>query len=106
DPFTDPSIMPIMPVDADQVLETFAAATEENQLDPLRDQQVIKLPADGELWVAADMHDIATTSASSSPPPTSATIRSDTSSSRSSFTAIISTRKAAKAPGKSSTKPP
>ncbi len=49
--------MPTMPFDADQILETFATATEENQLDPLRDQQVIRLPAEGELWVAADMHD-------------------------------------------------
>jgi len=38
-------------------METFAAATEENQLDPLRDQQVIKLPAEGELWIAGDIHD-------------------------------------------------
>ena len=43
--------------DADQVLETFQAATEENQLDPLRDQQVIMLPAEGELWIAGDIHD-------------------------------------------------
>jgi hypothetical protein len=48
---------PPMPFDADQVMETFAAATEENQLDPLRDQQVIKLPAEGELWIAGDIHD-------------------------------------------------
>lgn len=46
-----------MPFDADQVMETFAAATEENQLDPLRDQQVIRLPAEGELWIAGDIHD-------------------------------------------------
>ena len=45
------------PYDADQVSETFAAATEENQLDPLRDQQVIVLPAQGELWIAGDLHD-------------------------------------------------
>src|SRR6185436_6285825 len=43
--------------DADQVLETFGAATEENQLDPLRHQQVIELPAEGELWIAGDIHD-------------------------------------------------
>ena len=48
---------PPMPFDADQVMETFAAATEENQLDPLRDQQVIRLPAEGELWIAGDIHD-------------------------------------------------
>ncbi len=46
-----------MPFDADQVMETFASATEENQLDPLRDQQVIKLPPEGELWIAGDIHD-------------------------------------------------
>ena len=46
-----------MSFDADQVLETFQSATEENQLDPLRDQQVIKLPAEGELWIAGDIHD-------------------------------------------------
>src|SRR6185436_9062955 len=43
--------------DADQVLETFGAATEENQLDPLRNQQVIELPGEGELWIAGDIHD-------------------------------------------------
>src|SRR3954468_22345480 len=46
-----------MSFDADQVLETFAAATEENQLDPIRDQQTIMLPAEGELWIAGDLHD-------------------------------------------------
>lgn len=46
-----------MPFDADHVIETFQAATEENQLDPLRDQQVIALPPEGELWIAGDIHD-------------------------------------------------
>src|SRR2546421_5286314 len=46
-----------MSFDADQVLETFAAATEENQLDLIRDQQTIMLPAEGELWIAGDIHD-------------------------------------------------
>jgi hypothetical protein len=53
-------MMTTMPVHADQVdhiLETFAAATEENQLDSFRDQQTINLPAEGELWVAGDIHD-------------------------------------------------
>ena len=49
--------MPQQQYDADHVLETFGAATEENQLDPLRDQQVIVLPAEGELWIAGDIHD-------------------------------------------------
>jgi hypothetical protein len=46
-----------MDVDPDQILETLATATEENQLDPLRDQQTIRLPAEGELWIAGDIHD-------------------------------------------------
>ena len=49
-----------MPVDADQIdqiLETFGAGTEENQLDSFRDQQVINLPPEGELWIAGDIHD-------------------------------------------------
>jgi hypothetical protein len=46
-----------MPFEADEVLETFQAATEENQLDSFRDQQVIMLPAEGELWIAGDIHD-------------------------------------------------
>ena len=46
-----------MPFDADQILEAFGTATEENQLDPLRNQQVIELPPEGELWIAADIHD-------------------------------------------------
>jgi hypothetical protein len=41
----------------DQVVETFGVATEENQIDPLRDQQVITLPAEGEVWIAGDVHD-------------------------------------------------
>src|SRR5947208_8133998 len=45
------------PFDADRVIETFETATEENQLDPFRDQQVIALPAEGEMWIAGDMHD-------------------------------------------------
>jgi hypothetical protein len=43
--------------DAEQVIETFQAAAEENQLDPSRDQQIINLPAEGELWIAGDIHD-------------------------------------------------
>ena len=51
------NIIERMPFDADQVLETFQTATEENQLDSFRDQQVIMLPAEGELWIAGDIHD-------------------------------------------------
>jgi hypothetical protein len=50
-------MMRTMEFDADQVLETFQAATEENQLSSLRDQQVVNLPAEGEVWVAGDLHD-------------------------------------------------
>jgi hypothetical protein len=46
-----------MSFDADRVIETFQTATEENQLSPLRHQQVVKLPAEGELWIAGDIHD-------------------------------------------------
>jgi hypothetical protein len=42
---------------ADQVIETFQAAAEENQLSPLRAHQVVNLPANGELFIAGDMHD-------------------------------------------------
>ena len=42
---------------SDEVMETFGAATEENQVDPLRDQQVVTLPAEGEVWITGDMHD-------------------------------------------------
>ena len=42
---------------SDEVVETFGAATEENQIDPLRNQQVVTLPAEGEVWIVGDMHD-------------------------------------------------
>lgn len=46
-----------MAISADQVIETFGTATEENQVSSLREHQVINLPPEGELWVAGDMHD-------------------------------------------------
>jgi hypothetical protein len=46
-----------MPFNAGQVVETFGVATEENQVSPLREQQVVHLPAEGEVWVSADIHD-------------------------------------------------
>lgn len=46
-----------MSFNAGQVVETFGVATEENQVSPLREQQVIRLPDEGEVWVAADIHD-------------------------------------------------
>jgi hypothetical protein len=42
---------------ADTVVETLGTATEENQISPLRQQQVINLPAEGEVWIAGDIHD-------------------------------------------------
>ncbi len=46
-----------MSFDADRVIETIQTATQENQLSPMRDQQVVRLPAEGELWIAGDLHD-------------------------------------------------
>ena len=42
---------------ADHVIEVFETATEENQVSSLREHQVVKLPAEGEVWVAGDLHD-------------------------------------------------
>ena len=39
-----------MPPTADDAIETFNTATEENQLSPLREQQVVHLPAEGDVW--------------------------------------------------------
>lgn len=41
----------------DSVLESFACATEENGVDPLRVGQVVHLPAEGEVWMTGDIHD-------------------------------------------------
>ena len=46
-----------MAVSADHVIEVFETATEENQVSSLREHQVVKLPAEGEVWVAGDLHD-------------------------------------------------
>lgn len=46
-----------MNFDADQVIETFAAAGDENKLSPLRSAQVVTLPAEGEVWMTGDIHD-------------------------------------------------
>jgi hypothetical protein len=46
-----------MAYNAGQVIEAFGLATEENQVSPLREQQVVILPAEGEVWVSADIHD-------------------------------------------------
>jgi hypothetical protein len=42
---------------ADQVLDTFSSATEENLIDPFRTENVVILPEEGEVWIAGDMHD-------------------------------------------------
>ena len=46
-----------MDLSADTVVETFACATEENQIDALRVEQVVHLPAEGEVWMTGDIHD-------------------------------------------------
>jgi hypothetical protein len=42
---------------ADQVVETFGAAGDENKLSPLRAHQVVMLPETGEVWMTGDLHD-------------------------------------------------
>jgi hypothetical protein len=46
-----------MGFDADHVVETFHAASDENKLSSLREQQVVHLPATGEVWMTGDLHD-------------------------------------------------
>lgn len=46
-----------MELSADQVIETFDAAKEENGLDPYRTGQVVNLPPDHEVWMTGDIHD-------------------------------------------------
>jgi hypothetical protein len=41
----------------DHVNEIFRCATEENQVSPLRNMQVVTLPAEGEVWMTGDLHD-------------------------------------------------
>jgi hypothetical protein len=43
--------------DADEVVETFGAAGDENKLSPLRHEQVVQLPDEGEVWMTGDIHD-------------------------------------------------
>src|SRR5437588_4272071 len=47
----------LMHPSADQVVETFGAAADENRMEPLRQEQVIHLPGEGELWMTGDLHD-------------------------------------------------
>lgn len=46
-----------MPYSADQVIETFGAAADENRMSPLRKFQLVNLPEEGELWICGDLHD-------------------------------------------------
>ena len=46
-----------MEFSADQVVETLGAAADENRMEPLRHEQVVFLPAEGELWMTGDLHD-------------------------------------------------
>ncbi|HWB53328.1 MAG TPA: metallophosphoesterase [Tepidisphaeraceae bacterium] len=47
----------LMSINPDHVNETFRCATEENQVSPLRNMQVVTLPAEGEVWMTGDIHD-------------------------------------------------
>ena len=47
----------VMSINADQVIETLSVAAEENQVSSLRQHQVVHLPADGEVFIAGDLHD-------------------------------------------------
>lgn len=49
--------MTLMIPSAEQAIEAFGTATEENQLSPLRQMQVIHLPSEGEVWMTGDLHD-------------------------------------------------
>jgi hypothetical protein len=42
---------------ADQAMEIFGSAADENLLSPLRQQQIVHLPAEGEVWMTGDLHD-------------------------------------------------
>jgi len=46
-----------MATNADEIIETFGCATEENQIDSLRNGQVINLPPESEVWVTGDLPD-------------------------------------------------
>ncbi len=41
----------------EQAVEIFGTAAEENQLSHLREQQVVHLPNEGEVWMTGDLHD-------------------------------------------------
>ena len=41
----------------DHVIETFGSAADENASSPYREEQVVNLPAEGEVWMTGDLHD-------------------------------------------------
>lgn len=46
-----------MPINSDQVIESFDSAKEENLLDRYRTGQIVELPSDHEVWMTGDIHD-------------------------------------------------
>ncbi len=46
-----------MAISADQAIEVFGSATDENQYSAQRAHQVIRLPETGDVWVTGDLHD-------------------------------------------------
>lgn len=46
-----------MQVSAEEAIEAFETAAEENRLSSLRHEQVVTLPAEGEVWMTGDIHD-------------------------------------------------
>jgi hypothetical protein len=46
-----------MPPSPERVIEAFNIASEENEISPLRAYNLVKLPEEGEVWIAGDIHD-------------------------------------------------
>jgi hypothetical protein len=46
-----------MAVSADEMIEVLDTAAEENRLSPLRREQIVQLPDQGEVWMTGDLHD-------------------------------------------------
>ena len=44
-------------ISVEQALDIFGSATEDNLASPYREQQVLLLPEDGEVWLVGDLHD-------------------------------------------------
>jgi hypothetical protein len=49
--------MHLMSLSIENAVETLQTATEENQLSSLRQEQVVHLPAEGDVWMTGDLHD-------------------------------------------------